>query len=50
MKKERILIGVILAILALTFIISIVFYPQLPDKVASHWNAQGQVDGYMSKF
>lgn len=25
------------------------FYPQLPDKVASHWNADGEVDGYMDK-
>jgi uncharacterized membrane protein len=22
----------------------------MPEKIASHWNAQGQVDGYMSKF
>ncbi|MBI4744803.1 MAG: SdpI family protein [Actinobacteria bacterium] len=22
----------------------------MPEKVASHWNVQGQVDGYMSKF
>ncbi|MCW8844303.1 MAG: SdpI family protein [Gammaproteobacteria bacterium] len=24
-------------------------YPQLPDLVPSHWNSQGQVDGYMAK-
>ena len=22
----------------------------MPEKIASHWNVQGQVDGYMSKF
>jgi len=22
----------------------------MPEKIASHWNAQGQVDGYISKF
>lgn len=22
----------------------------MPEKIASHWNAQGKVDGYMSKF
>ena len=26
------------------------FYPQLPSQIASHWNAAGQVNGYMSKF
>ncbi|MBN1993829.1 MAG: SdpI family protein [Anaerolineae bacterium] len=40
----------ILVITALAFILSAVVYPQMPALVASHWNAQGQVDGYMSKF
>jgi uncharacterized membrane protein len=39
-----------LVIIALSFIIGIYFYNQFPDRIASHWNAQGQVDGYMSKF
>jgi uncharacterized membrane protein len=26
------------------------FYPLMPDKMASHWNAQGMVDGYMYKM
>ena len=34
----------------LSFVLGIYFYPQMPEKIASHWNAQGQVDGYMSKF
>jgi len=34
----------------ISFIIGIYFYSLLPDKVASHWNARGEVDGYMSKF
>jgi len=25
------------------------FYPQLPDQLATHWNMNGQVDGYMEK-
>jgi uncharacterized membrane protein len=33
-----------------TFVITIFFYPILPDQVASHWNSAGQADGYMSKF
>jgi uncharacterized membrane protein len=45
-KSEIIILGIIL----LSLIISIYFYPQMPEKIASHWNAQGQVDGYMSKF
>jgi len=45
-KSEIIILGIIL----LSLIISIYFYPQMPEKMASHWNAQGQVDGYVSKF
>jgi len=41
---------IIFGIILLSFIISIYFYPQMPEKIASHWNAQGQVDGYMSRF
>ncbi len=25
-------------------------YPHMPPEMASHWNAAGEVDGYMSKF
>jgi len=50
MKKEKILIGIIWALLAAIFIMSIAFYPRLPEKVPSHWNLQGEVDDYMSKF
>jgi uncharacterized membrane protein len=45
-KSEIIILGIILV----SFIIGTYFYPQLPDKIASHWNIQGEVDGYMSKF
>jgi len=45
-KSEIIALGVIL----LSFIIGFYFYPQMPEKIASHWDAQGQVDGYISKF
>jgi uncharacterized membrane protein len=40
----------IIAGLILTFVITIFFYPTLPDPIVSHWNAAGQADGYMSKF
>ncbi|KUO73507.1 MAG: hypothetical protein APF77_12180 [Clostridia bacterium BRH_c25] len=26
------------------------FYPALPDRVPSHWNIYGQIDGYSSRF
>ena len=45
-KSEIIILGIIL----LSFTVGIYFYPQMPEKMASHWNAKGQVDGYMSKF
>lgn len=45
-KSEIIIVGIIL----LSFAVGIYYYPQMPEKLASHWNAQGQVDGYMSKF
>lgn len=47
MRKSEI---AILGIILLSLIVSIYFYPQMPEKIASHWNVQGQVDGYMSKF
>ncbi len=46
MKKANI---IILGIILISFIIGGYFYPQMPEKVASHWNAQGKVDDYMSK-
>ena len=46
MRKSEI---AIFSIILLSFILSAYFYPQMPEQVASHWNAQGQVDGYISK-
>jgi len=45
-KSEIIVLGIIL----LSFIVGIYLYSQMPEKMASHWNAKGEVDGYMSKF
>jgi uncharacterized membrane protein len=47
MNKIKILA---LIIIAVSFAVGVYFYPQLPEKVASHWNASGAVDGYMNKF
>jgi len=39
----------IIAIIVMSFALSIYFYPQLPDKMATHWNAKGEVDDHMGK-
>ena len=46
MRKSKL---IVILIILTSFIIGIYFYPQIPEKMASHWNVQGQVDGYMSK-
>lgn len=42
--------ALILLIILAFFAIAAYFYPQMPENVASHWNAAGEVDGYMPKF
>jgi len=44
-KKELLPFGLILLI----FVIGIFLYPYLPDKVPTHWNIQGEVDGWSSR-
>ena len=39
----------ITGLILLSFIISIYFYPLVPEQMATHWNSQGEVNGYMSK-
>ncbi|KPU43148.1 immunity protein SdpI [Oxobacter pfennigii] len=46
LKKDWILLLLILA----GFCMSIYFYPALPDRVPSHWNIHGEIDGYMNRF
>jgi uncharacterized membrane protein len=45
-KAELVALGIVL----LSFIVAVYFYPLMPEKIASHWNALGQVDGFMPKF
>lgn len=47
MKKINLFI--LLVILA-SFGVGVYLYPIIPEKMASHWNAAGEVDGYMGKF
>ncbi len=46
MKKHLIPILTI----SLSILVSIFFFRYLPDSMASHWNAQGVVDGYTSRL
>jgi len=47
MKKSYLIITIIILI---SFGIGLYFYSQMPGEMASHWNIQGEVDGYMPKF
>ena len=45
-KKTNI---ILVSLVLFSFGIGIYFYPQMPEKMASHWNIKGEVDGYLSK-
>jgi uncharacterized membrane protein len=45
-KSELLIVGIAL----LSFVIGIFYYPQMPERMASHWNAKGQVDDYLARF
>lgn len=47
MKKTDLLC---VGIIVLSFALAAYFYPQMPERIASHWNAAGQADGYMNKL
>ena len=42
--------SVIALVLVLTAVITLIAYPVMPDVVASHWNAEGTLNGTMPKF
>lgn len=47
MKKIKIFA---LILILLSFLAGVYFYNQFPDKIASHWDSLGQVNGYGSKL
>ena len=49
MSTRTTIIVSLIAILAAT-VASAAIYPRMPEIAASHWNAAGQVDGYMPRF
>jgi uncharacterized membrane protein len=40
----------LIVLIFIAFIASLAVYPQLPEQVPSHWNLQGEVDDYTSRF
>jgi uncharacterized membrane protein len=47
-NRTMLIVGI--ALLAITFLIGIAVYPRMPNPMASHWDASGQVNGYISTF
>ena len=45
--KTSMIIGLVAVIIL--FAVTAYLYPSLPDPMPSHWNATGEVDGYMAK-
>ena len=48
-KRFTYIHAAIIAIILVSFILAAKYYPHMPDQMASHWNAKGEVDGHMSK-
>lgn len=46
--KTTLVVSIVL--IAAAVLVGIALYARLPDPMPAHWNAAGQVDGYMSKF
>lgn len=44
-RVEWLMIGIVL----LTFALGAIVYPRMPERVASHWNERGEVNGYMTR-
>jgi uncharacterized membrane protein len=47
--NSRIIRQITLLTIILSFLDGAYLYPQMPDRFASHWNASGQVNGYVPK-
>ena len=48
--KTRTTLWIILALFVMSMAAGALLYARLPEQVASHWNAQGQADGYSSRL
>lgn len=48
MKNPKITWSLI-SVVAITWVVAFWYEPRLPEQIPTHWNSQGEVDGYMSK-
>ncbi|MEM2955005.1 MAG: SdpI family protein [Candidatus Nanoarchaeia archaeon] len=46
----KIIYSFIIFLFLIQFLVSIYFFDYLPEKIASHWNEKGEVNGYLSKI
>jgi uncharacterized membrane protein len=49
MKLNKAVVAIVTLVLVF-FILAGVFYPFMPEVMASHWNAKGEADGTMPRF
>ncbi|MBD3206245.1 DUF1648 domain-containing protein [Candidatus Bathyarchaeota archaeon] len=42
-------IALSILLIIIQFLIGIILYPRMPDRIAIHWNIKGEADGYGSK-
>jgi len=47
--NRKVTLILLLVIIAASAVFSLIAYPKLPEKMASHWGPGGQVDGWMDK-
>lgn len=47
MTRIYVILSIVLTVGALAA--SLILYPQLPEKIPTHWNIQGEIDGYGQK-
>ena len=50
MKSTKKIYFIILTVIVIAVLAGIYLYPKAPMEMASHWNDQGQVNGYLPKF
>ena len=48
--STKLSITISFVLITIAALVGLALYTQLPDPMPSHWNAAGEIDGYMSKF